>query len=73
MLEKIAKYYNIERNEVMAIGDWDNDIPMIEYAGFGVAMGNASDGLKERADFITKSNEENGVAYALQKFILDSD
>lgn len=70
MLERVAKYYNINREEILAIGDWDNDIPMIDYAGLGIAMGNASENLKKRAGFITKTNEEDGAAYALQKFIL---
>ncbi|MEQ8197583.1 MAG: HAD hydrolase family protein, partial [Clostridiaceae bacterium] len=42
----------------------------IEYAGMGIAMGNAKDELKEIANYITKTNEEDGVAYALDKFIL---
>lgn len=73
MLERVAKYYNINREEIIAVGDWDNDIPMIEYAGLGIAMGNASKNLKEKADFITKSNQEDGAAYALKKFILCND
>ncbi|WP_034868371.1 Cof-type HAD-IIB family hydrolase [Clostridium lundense] len=73
MLERVAKYYNIDREEILAIGDWDNDIPMIDYAGLGIAMGNASENLKKRASFITKTNEEEGAAYALKKFILSND
>ena len=46
---------------------------MIEYAGLGVAMANAVDAVKEVADFITLSNEEDGVAYVIEKFILESD
>ena len=42
---------------------------MIEFAGLGVAMGNAFEEVKEAADFITKSNEEDGVAYVIEKFI----
>lgn len=54
----------------MAIGDWDNDITMIKYAGLGIAMGNGSENIKEAADFITNSNEESGAAYAIKKFVL---
>lgn len=73
MLKKIANLHNISPEKVLSIGDWDNDISMIEFAGLGVAMGNGSSKLKEKADFITKTNEEHGVAYALEKFILSSD
>jgi len=68
-LEKLAKYLNISREEIIAIGDADNDIEMIQYAGVGVAMKNAKDEIKNLADFVTKSNEEDGVAYVINKFI----
>ena len=57
----------------MAFGDGENDITMIEEAGLGVAMGNAGDFLKERADYVTLTNSENGVAYAIRKFVLGSE
>ncbi|RXI38447.1 Cof-type HAD-IIB family hydrolase [Clostridium tetani] len=69
-LKRICEKYKISKEKVMAIGDWDNDITMIKYAGLGVAMGNGSENIKEAADFITKSNEENGAAYAIKKFVL---
>ncbi len=53
---------------LIACGDGLNDISMIEYAGIGVAMGNAQDIVKEKADFITKSNAEDGVANAIDIF-----
>ena len=56
----------------MAIGDANNDIEMLEYAGLGVAMGNASEHVKSLADAVTDSCEENGVATAIEKFILNS-
>lgn len=68
-LEKLAKYLNISKEEIIAIGDADNDIEMIQYAGVGVAMKNAKDEIKNLADFVTKSNEEDGVAYVINKFI----
>ena len=52
----------------MAIWDNVNDLKMIEEAGIGVVMENAWDDIKEKADYITKSNEEDGVAYAIEKF-----
>jgi len=73
MLQKVAEYYGIKTEEVIAMGDGENDLSMIEYAGLGIAMGNAMESVKKRADFITKSNTEDGVAYALEKFILNGE
>lgn len=56
--------------EIMAIGDQENDIAMIEFAGVGVAMDNAIPAVKEAANFITKSNLEDGVAFAIEKYVL---
>jgi Cof subfamily protein (haloacid dehalogenase superfamily) len=69
-LRVVAAHYQVERHEVMAIGDSYNDIEMIEWAGVGVAMGNAWQDVKQAADFVTLSNDEEGVAEALQKYIL---
>lgn len=66
-LDKIAKHLGIKREEVIAFGDGQNDIPMIKYAGLGVAMANAADELKTAADEITLSNDEDGIAYMLSK------
>ena len=66
----LAKYLNIDINDTMAIGDAGNDLPMIEAAGIGVAMDNSFDYVKDAADFITLSNEESGVAHAIEKFVL---
>ena len=68
-LDSLCQTLNIKSSEVMAIGDNYNDLSMIEYAGHGVAMGQADDFIKERAQFITLSNEEDGVAYAIQNVI----
>jgi len=69
-LELIASHYGIKRSEVMAIGDSFNDLDMIKWAGVGVAMGNAIEEVKEAADFITFTNDEEGVTEALQRFVL---
>jgi len=69
-IEKLAQYLGISREEIIAIGDAGNDKEMIKYAGLGVAMGNAEDEIKNMADFITKSNEEDGVSYVIDKFIV---
>lgn len=68
-LETICKKLNIKLQDTIAFGDQELDIPMIETAGVGIAMGNAIDELKERADFVTRSNNEAGIAYALEKFL----
>ncbi|EKY3120646.1 sugar-phosphatase [Cronobacter turicensis] len=69
-VKSLAEVLNIQPEEVMAIGDQENDIAMLEYAGVGVAMENAIDAAKEAANFVTRSNLEDGVAYAIEKFAL---
>lgn len=71
-LEKLLKYLKYNRKMLIACGDGLNDISMIEYAGIGVAMGNAQDIVKEKADFITKPNAEDGVANAIDIFWADN-
>ena len=66
----LANYYNIDISEVIAVGDDENDISMIMAAGLGVAMKNAKDCVKEVANYITSSNEENGVGKVINEFIL---
>jgi Cof subfamily protein (haloacid dehalogenase superfamily) len=66
----LAERLGIKQEEIICIGDSGNDIDMISYAGLGVAMGNASSHVKEVADFVTLSNEEDGVAHVINKFIL---
>lgn len=68
-LEVLCEKLNITKDEMLAIGDGLNDLSMIEFAGIGVAMGNANDKLKEKADYITKSNDEDGFSYAIEKFV----
>ena len=65
-LEAVVRHLGIKSEEVMAIGDSWNDLEMLEYAGFAVVMGNAKDAIKEKADYVTCSNEDNGVAEALE-------
>lgn len=69
-LKTICKELNIDIAETIAIGDQELDIPMIEAAGIGIAMGNAISDLKEKADFVTRTNNEAGIAYALEQFLL---
>lgn len=67
----LAKYLNIDIKDTMAIGDAGNDLPMIKAAGVGVVMENAFPEIKKYGEFITKSNLDSGVAYALNKYILE--
>ena len=55
----------------MTIGDENNDIEMLEFAGIGVAMGNAKQHIKDKADYVTDTNENDGVAKVIEKFILN--
>lgn len=66
----LAEQLGVAREELMCCGDAPNDIEMIKYAGIGVAMGNAWGGTKEYADYVTATNDEDGVAKAVIKFAL---
>ena len=69
-LKMVMEMKGLEPEQVMAFGDGENDIEMIEYAGFGVAMGNACAGAKATADYIAPGNDEEGVAQTIEKFLL---
>lgn len=69
-LKALAEHLGITEKEVIAMGDAGNDKHMIEYAGLGVAMGNAFPEIKELANYITMTNEEDGVAHVIEKFVL---
>lgn len=69
----LADKYNIKPEEIITLGDAENDISMLRYAGLGVAMGNAMDSVKECADYIAPSNNDNGVAAVIEKFCLGED
>jgi len=69
-LSQMARALGITRHQVMAIGDSPNDQDMIEYAGWGIAMGNAVDSIKEKARWITADNDADGVALALEQWVL---
>lgn len=68
---EMAKYYGIPIEDTVAIGDNLNDLPMLQVAGLSIAMANGEDKVKELCDVTTLTNEENGVAYAIHKYILD--
>ena len=70
-VKALLEKYNIKREELICIGDNENDVSMIKFAGLGVAMGNAIQMVKDAADYITDTNRNDGVAKAIQKFIID--
>lgn len=69
----LAEKYNINREGIICIGDNENDLSMINYAGLGVAMGNAIEEVKLKADYVTDNNDKNGVAKVIYEFILKND
>jgi len=69
-LAAIAGHYGVARNEIIAVGDGYNDLEMLDYAGLGVVVGNARPEIKERADYVCRTNDECGVAEVVEKFIL---
>ena len=68
-LDKIARRLGYTMNEVMAFGDAENDLVMLEKAGIGVAMGNAMEAAKEAADVVTKTNDENGIGVVIDSLL----
>ena len=68
-LEKLLGVLNMDVRDLIACGDGYNDLTMIEYAGVGVAMANAQPLVKESADYITKSNDEDGVLHVINEFM----
>ncbi len=69
-VERLAAMYRIPYEEVMALGDHDNDVSMLRFAGVSVAMGNACEEAKAAARYITGTNGEDGFAEALERFVL---
>lgn len=69
-LKALADEWGILPEEIMAIGDQGNDLSMIEHAGVGVAMGNAPDYVKEKANFVTSTIDRDGVAEAIERFVM---
>lgn len=69
-LKDLAAKLGLESAEVMAIGDEQNDIPMFDFAGIAIAMGNCSELAKDHATYITSTNDADGIAEAVRKFVL---
>ncbi len=72
-LARLGAIYGIKQEEMIAIGDGFNDLSMIKYAGLGVAMANAPEAIKAEADYITLSNDEDGVAHVIYRFVLEKE
>jgi len=70
-LRRLAAHLDIPQTEVMAVGDQDNDTPMIAWAGVGVAMGNGSPEVKAVADWVAPPLAEDGAAVAIERFVLE--
>ncbi|HAV15158.1 MAG TPA: hypothetical protein DCX25_02420 [Candidatus Pacebacteria bacterium] len=67
-INHLITWLKVKPDQIVAVGDGENDLPMIIAAGMGVAMGNAADGLKSVADYIAPSVDEDGVAHVIEKF-----
>jgi HAD-superfamily hydrolase, subfamily IIB len=67
-IDQFCRYYGFSTEEVMAFGDGGNDIEMLRHAGIGIAMGNANDDVKQAADYVTDSVDNDGILKALQHF-----
>ena len=67
-IQKYLDQHGIQKEETMAFGDGENDIEMLQFAGIGVAMGNADKRVKEQADYVTSTVDEGGIEQALRYF-----
>lgn len=70
-LKKLTELLKIRSNEIMVFGDEQNDIPMFDFAGMAVCMGNGSELAKSHADYITDTNDNDGIAQTLNKFVFN--
>jgi len=70
VVHALARRLGLEPHQIATIGDMPNDVLMFRQGGFSVAMGNASDAVKAEADAVTDSNEEDGFAKAVERFLL---
>ena len=68
-IQLVEEYFDLNREDTVAIGDSDTDLDMVRYAGIGVAMGSSTEKLKAAADFVTKTIDEHGAAYAIYHLI----
>ena len=66
----LAKHYGIPMEQVMTLGDHENDIPMLKIAGYGIAMGNGTENAKAAARYVTDTHDHHGLAKAIRKWAL---
>lgn len=71
-LKTLSQYLDINPEEILALGDSENDISMLEFAGLGVAMGQASEEVKNKANYVSRTNDDDGVEAAIEKLVLDN-
>lgn len=71
-LQQLCRYLQLSPQQVMAIGDEENDLAMLRFAEYGVAMDNATDDVKELACFVTRNNDQDGVAWAIEQYVLSN-
>ena len=67
-IERFLKLHNLDKEQIIAFGDAENDVSMLRYAGIGVAMGNAEQSVKEAADYVTDTSDNDGIEKALKHF-----
>lgn len=65
-IRKVLDYFGLDKTEAIAFGDGENDIDMLEFVGFGVAMGNGNERVQSSADYVTKKSSEDGIEHALK-------
>lgn len=68
-IQKVMEHYGYSRDQIAAIGDGYNDIPMIRYAAVGIAMGNGNDQVKAAADYVTDSIDQDGLLHGVQYLV----
>lgn len=71
-IKKVLETYNIDKENTMSIGDSDSDLGIIQFAGFGVAMGNSTNKIKSAAKAVVSDNDNDGVAEAIYKYVFAS-
>ena len=71
LIALLGQRLGIPREEILVLGDMENDLEMFRMAGFAVAMGNAADTVKRAAQAVTLSNDEDGFAAAIERYVLD--
>ena len=71
-IDEIIRHFGIRLEDTIAFGDGGNDISMLRHAGIGIAMGNARDEVKAAARYVTDTVDEDGIAKAIQKWIMEN-